>query len=150
MGGRTDCRPPIGRILFGAAAVEKMQRDRSETVGHDPAGRRYHRHLRTPGSEVDGHYELLGLAGDRTHGRSIPGSSHALIIQIMACRNVPSSSNSKGVPSPTLPPVPTSSGGVVTTERASTSRPIRDRKDRKSTRLNSSHLGISYAVFCLK
>src|SRR5438045_7913259 len=27
-------------------------------------------------------------------------------------------------------------------------RPIR--RDRKSTRLNSSHLGISYAVFCLK
>src|SRR5262245_64217891 len=26
---------------------------------------------------------------------------------------------------------------------------VRDR-DRKSTRLNSSHLGISYAVFCLK
>src|SRR5262245_63306074 len=25
-----------------------------------------------------------------------------------------------------------------------------DRSDRKSTRLNSSHLGISYAVFCLK
>src|SRR5437899_9058843 len=25
-----------------------------------------------------------------------------------------------------------------------------DLKDRKSTRLNSSHLGISYAVFCLK
>src|SRR5437899_9762736 len=36
-------------------------------------------------------------------------------------------------------------------------RPARDplgararRRDRKSTRLNSSHLGISYAVFCLK
>src|SRR5262245_63529557 len=33
--------------------------------------------------------------------------------------------------------------------------PIRDERahrerDRKSTRLNSSHLGISYAVFCLK
>src|SRR5262245_65239746 len=29
--------------------------------------------------------------------------------------------------------------------------PERDRtSDRKSTRLNSSHLGISYAVFCLK
>src|SRR5437899_8506272 len=27
---------------------------------------------------------------------------------------------------------------------------IFDLKDRKSTRLNSSHLGISYAVFCLK
>src|SRR5438045_5187341 len=26
----------------------------------------------------------------------------------------------------------------------------RDLEDRKSTRLNSSHLGISYAVFCLK
>src|SRR5256885_6643217 len=28
--------------------------------------------------------------------------------------------------------------------------PIRDSRDRKSTRLNSSHLVISYAVFCLK
>src|SRR5205814_7401439 len=27
---------------------------------------------------------------------------------------------------------------------------IAPRRDRKSTRLNSSHLGISYAVFCLK
>src|SRR5258705_10286685 len=27
---------------------------------------------------------------------------------------------------------------------------ISDDQDRKSTRLNSSHLGISYAVFCLK
>src|SRR5256885_9768075 len=31
------------------------------------------------------------------------------------------------------------------------SRPLlRSRRDRKSTRLNSSHLVISYAVFCLK
>src|SRR5438045_7228274 len=29
-------------------------------------------------------------------------------------------------------------------------RPRPWRQDRKSTRLNSSHLGISYAVFCLK
>src|SRR5262245_62302848 len=28
--------------------------------------------------------------------------------------------------------------------------PARGGRDRKSTRLNSSHLGISYAVFCLK
>src|SRR5262245_64704118 len=27
---------------------------------------------------------------------------------------------------------------------------LQGRRDRKSTRLNSSHLGISYAVFCLK
>src|SRR5437899_10237200 len=29
-------------------------------------------------------------------------------------------------------------------------RSLIHRRDRKSTRLNSSHLGISYAVFCLK
>src|SRR5258705_10298036 len=29
-------------------------------------------------------------------------------------------------------------------------QPRAERRDRKSTRLNSSHLGISYAVFCLK
>src|SRR3712207_7073066 len=28
--------------------------------------------------------------------------------------------------------------------------PVLDREDRKSTRLNSSHANISYAVFCLK
>src|SRR5262245_64726608 len=31
-----------------------------------------------------------------------------------------------------------------------THRPCQNEIDRKSTRLNSSHLGISYAVFCLK
>src|SRR2546426_6732421 len=36
--------------------------------------------------------------------------------------------------------------------RVSRARPegLRDHRDRKSTRLNSSHLVISYAVFCLK
>src|SRR3712207_8780657 len=29
-------------------------------------------------------------------------------------------------------------------------RPVQEREDRKSTRLNSSHANISYAVFCLK
>src|SRR5262245_64646855 len=37
------------------------------------------------------------------------------------------------------------------TTRSRARRPAHDeRGDRKSTRLNSSHLGISYAVFCLK
>src|SRR5258705_1791047 len=35
-------------------------------------------------------------------------------------------------------------------EPALQARDGRVRQDRKSTRLNSSHLGISYAVFCLK
>src|SRR5205814_7833244 len=34
--------------------------------------------------------------------------------------------------------------------RAGKTRKIQRHEDRKSTRLNSSHLGISYAVFCLK
>src|SRR5437899_5933249 len=42
--------------------------------------------------------------------------------------------------------------GIRRAAVASDSDPARGRKlpDRKSTRLNSSHLGISYAVFCLK
>src|SRR5258705_3853087 len=39
-------------------------------------------------------------------------------------------------------------GQLVTDDRPR--RFFRDDRDRKSTRLNSSHLGISYAVFCLK
>src|SRR5690348_18420067 len=34
--------------------------------------------------------------------------------------------------------------------RAAAPAPSRGRRDRKSTRLNSSHPSISYAVFCLK
>src|SRR5258705_2491023 len=39
--------------------------------------------------------------------------------------------------------------GLATTPRGRDSS-LRTTVDRKSTRLNSSHLGISYAVFCLK
>src|SRR2546430_13348808 len=35
-------------------------------------------------------------------------------------------------------------------DRANAGRRLLDEKDRKSTRLNSSHSQISYAVFCLK
>src|SRR3712207_8100686 len=35
-------------------------------------------------------------------------------------------------------------------ERLSVMSRVMDEKDRKSTRLNSSHANISYAVFCLK
>src|SRR3712207_7585461 len=41
--------------------------------------------------------------------------------------------------------------GGARQDRAAAVRPHRaDRQDRKSTRLNSSHANISYAVFCLK
>src|SRR3712207_8866110 len=41
-------------------------------------------------------------------------------------------------------------GHVGVQERACAIDPDRGRRDRKSTRLNSSHANISYAVFCLK
>src|SRR5262245_62643496 len=46
------------------------------------------------------------------------------------------------------PPVP-AVGPDVTASQRGLSR-VGEDADRKSTRLNSSHLGISYAVFCLK
>src|SRR5690606_40586385 len=44
--------------------------------------------------------------------------------------------------------LPTRAAAVL--NRSSTSRTRSMRADRKSTRLNSSHVKISYAVFCLK
>src|SRR5947199_10182583 len=57
---------------------------------------------------------------------------------------------------PILPGGPVQVAGRVEQQAVLASRPVgaiegRDAgEDRKSTRLNSSHLGISYAVFCLK
>src|SRR5437868_10553553 len=52
-------------------------------------------------------------------------------------------------PAPVLPPCP-----VAPSRRPHTTHERRDAttgwEDRKSTRLNSSHVSISYAVFCLK
>src|SRR3712207_6999408 len=41
-------------------------------------------------------------------------------------------------------------GGRVGRRHQDGARPARPTRDRKSTRLNSSHANISYAVFCLK
>src|SRR3712207_7200828 len=41
-------------------------------------------------------------------------------------------------------------GGIGGGRHLGPPRVHRDREDRKSTRLNSSHANISYAVFCLK
>src|SRR3712207_8295766 len=41
-------------------------------------------------------------------------------------------------------------GGLQSARACSVARVCTERKDRKSTRLNSSHANISYAVFCLK
>src|SRR2546430_8253412 len=52
---------------------------------------------------------------------------------------------------PIWPPNPASTRPTSTrSSRCSIRASIRSRQDRKSTRLNSSHSQISYAVFCLK
>src|SRR4051812_49979806 len=40
--------------------------------------------------------------------------------------------------------------GAASDRDGASRHPSDDEKDRKSTRLNSSHMSISYAVFCLK
>src|SRR5437899_8078125 len=59
--------------------------------------------------------------------------------------------HARGAPGPRRPVRPAPPPAVL---RVSGRQPIEPRltrrTDRKSTRLNSSHLGISYAVFCLK
>src|SRR5438045_7752877 len=65
----------------------------------------------------------------------------------------PASMTTAGLPRPACwtcrrhPPTSTSLPGGGGSEEPSRVAPL---ADRKSTRLNSSHLGISYAVFCLK
>src|SRR5690242_20786321 len=44
----------------------------------------------------------------------------------------------------------TSFGAAMLSTRGAEAQDTRDVLDRKSTRLNSSHMSISYAVFCLK
>src|SRR6266508_5589006 len=50
----------------------------------------------------------------------------------------------RSAPPAVATPPPPGSGGAPRAPRRC------DRRDRKSTRLNSSHVAISYAVFCLK
>src|SRR5438034_1533047 len=55
------------------------------------------------------------------------------------------------ISSATRPALPLTAASISTSAAASSSKPSRAvPPDRKSTRLNSSHTVISYAVFCLK
>src|SRR5436305_11366513 len=51
---------------------------------------------------------------------------------------------------PGLRPRPHRQGAAGEPDRVGVDELVRLRRDRKSTRLNSSHVRISYAVFCLK
>src|ERR1039457_530758 len=67
-------------------------------------------------------------------------SHHAKLRPVSSRKALPLSSRK------TLPLLPKNSGFVSGYRFSDTASPL----DRKSTRLNSSHLVISYAVFCLK
>src|SRR5438874_5094285 len=72
--------------------------------------------------------------------RSTPAVSASSHSRADTPPKAPGSQNS--CPSPPLDALPPSPGSPADGGRAS--------RDRKSTRLNSSHVEISYAVFCLK
>src|SRR5439155_16457689 len=83
---------------------------------------------------------------ERTHPRGgSRGPTHAPAAPPAAGAAGPRSSIvRRGTPSPPpRRPAPRSSSALVSRRNAG-------RRDRKSTRLNSSHVAISYAVFCLK
>src|SRR5205814_4071640 len=73
------------------------------------------------------------LARSRTRATSTAGS--------LTVNTVDSSGTATG---------PTAAARSAYRRACRTEQSNRSAKDRKSTRLNSSHLGISYAVFCLK
>src|SRR3712207_8327968 len=49
-----------------------------------------------------------------------------------------------------IPTLPSAGARTPASRRLHLRRVLRKERDRKSTRLNSSHANISYAVFCLK
>src|SRR5262245_64807685 len=79
-----------------------------------------------------------GIARVRDRGgQGWPASSHT--------RASPDGRRSQRIPSQTKQRVPSQTAAIPCRAELAA-----DDQDRKSTRLNSSHLGISYAVFCLK
>src|SRR5262245_66335024 len=86
---------------------------------------------------------LFGFLPHLPSSLLFPLSLHdALPIFERATRNSLALAEQNGLRSIAFPAFGTGVGGFPLDECA--------RVDRKSTRLNSSHLGISYAVFCLK
>src|SRR2546426_8352140 len=103
-------------------------------------------------------------------GRGRTGESLPSFLKRILAGRLPAAAPDPIAPAPTLPPLPPSdptpevgggsplAGAFASlgleaepefTAPGEATRPAADR-DRKSTRLNSSHLVISYAVFCLK
>src|SRR5690348_18130606 len=93
---------------------------------------------RPPGSTLFPYTTLFrSVAHDDVHFAVIPGR---LSVEAAA-----------PAPTPAMPPAPAAESHAEAVPRVGPGRQGRvGARDRKSTRLNSSHPSISYAVFCLK
>src|SRR2546426_7081603 len=111
----------------------------------------------TLGQGRGGHDAAVGYAGDGAQVFDVRGDEQAAVIHPERIRRVREEAQLHTWADLVL--VPRERGVVVVEPHAGAELPFvrgRDRRlsidaqDRKSTRLNSSHLVISYAVFCLK
>src|ERR1035441_5083335 len=109
--------------------------------------------------------EPLGAAADATEAGAATGAEFAVLVAALGARRstLPLRAESPVTGAATLVALaasPENTGGSSSTVYSRTRWPraqltststvaIGSLIDRKSTRLNSSHLGISYAVFCL-
>src|SRR5205814_9921095 len=80
--------------------------------------------------------------------RSSPSQGRHFFLERSVTPWPPRAAPRRRIPAPLKPS--SAAGRTPPGRRPRPRRSRRARGDRKSTRLNSSHLGISYAVFCLK
>src|SRR5215813_6021493 len=161
---RTERSPGPGRqmLISSSASLRLVSRDASATrffgtlLPHWPLPQVYEsarRSLEYPASLR------------RSFTTEIPGASPASAVVPRVAKSfqvVPSACSSStehayGTPGPAMPAIflPSGSRYVIfpfslSTSDSAISSMATMRRDRKSTRLNSSHVRISYAVFCLK
>src|SRR5690606_41441295 len=99
-------------------------------------------------------YRLLVCQGARTHlgPHSFPTRRSSDLLQTQALAVVPGHADQvvAAVPLHQLGADLGRTQGAITAAHFALLQALRARADRKSTRLNSSHVKISYAVFCLK
>src|SRR5207249_10067711 len=106
--------------------------------------------FRSPPGGRGGHRRPVPAAAHALPARAVgdPGPAHERVER--AC--VLPRAGTGAEPQPALRPAPGPDlprpGRLQKRQRCA--RPRHGRRDRKSTRLNSSHVSISYAVFCLK
>src|SRR6266480_986500 len=88
-------------------------------------------------------------------GQTVPVQTLVAVIETekgaaVAAAPAPAPSKPAPAPPPTSPVIPRPAPSSPVAPKGGDGTETADERDRKSTRLNSSHMSISYAVFCLK